>query len=293
MEGSKWTTEEENPTIFRLAGSAAEKHWLFYDTTRGNDFRTTYAYDEVMDYRFMPYCSDLMVRFCVSISEPQGQVGVTLSKYGTTYVGQVDFSGKMSISQLSDKAQGGENLLTSKSIDSPSIDKPIMLRFANVDHTLVLEFGNERIKYDLGRGPNDAGARKTGIEPQARIFGAGKLEITHLALFRDIHYTASNPSSSEPGRATEGNPLKLEADQFFMLGDNSPRSEDGRWWANPGKGNNGKIYTRGIVPREYLVGKALFVYWPAGFRPFVKSPVALIPNVGELRFTYGGSYNLE
>ena len=290
MEGSKWTTEEENPTIFHLASAPAERNWLFYDTTRGNDFRATYAYDEVMDYRFMPYCSDLMIRFWVNPGEPEGQAGAELSKYGITYVGRVDFSGKMTISRLSDKPEAGEEMLTSDTVETPPIDKPTMLKFANVDHVLVLEFGKKRIIYDLGSGPNDAGARKTGIEPQAKIFGQGKLDISHLALFRDIHYTASNPSSSEPGRATEGHPFKLEADQFFMLGDNSPRSEDGRWWANPGKGNNGSIYTKGIVPREYLVGKALFVYWPAGFRPFAKSPVALIPNVGELRFIYGGSY---
>ena len=66
-------------------------------------------------------------------------------------------------------------------------------------------------------------------------------------------------------------------------------SEDGRWWRSPGKGNNGKIYPEGIVPRDYLVGKALFVYWPAGFRPFPKFPLAIVPNIGEIRFIYGGS----
>jgi signal peptidase I len=289
-EGSKWTVEEESPTIFRLVGPSNETQWLVYDTSRGNDFRATYAYDETMDYRYMPYCSDLMVRFWAGSSEPEGLAGASLSKYATTYTGRVDFSGQMSISQISD---GNEQALTSKTIGAVSIDRPTMLKFANVDHVLVLEFGKDRIIYDLGLGPDDTGARKTGIEPQAKIFGAGRIEISHLAMFRDIHYTSVNPNTTAPGRATEGNPLKLEADQFFMLGDNSPRSEDGRWWSNPGKGNNGKVYPKGIVPREYLVGKALFVYWPAGFKLFPKSPIALIPNVGELRFIYGGSDKSE
>jgi hypothetical protein len=164
-----------------------------------------------------------------------------------------------------------------------------MFRFANVDHELVLEFGNEKLVGDLGRGPNDVGDRKTEIEPEAKIFGAGEIAVSHLALFRDIHYTGRNPNNNEQGRATEGNPLTLKADQFFMLGDNSPRSEDGRWWARPGKGNNGEIYAKGIVPRDYLVGKALFVYWPAGFKPLPKFPLAIVPNIGEVRFIYGGS----
>ncbi|MCK5473537.1 MAG: hypothetical protein KAI59_05845, partial [Planctomycetes bacterium] len=96
-------------------------------------------------------------------------------------------------------------------------------------------------------------------------------------------------NSNEDGRATQGNPLTLEADEFFMLGDNSPSSEDGRWWSRQGKGNNEKSYRPGIVPREYLVGKAFLVYWPSGFKPFAKSPLAIIPNIGKMRFIYGGS----
>jgi signal peptidase I len=289
-EGSKWTIEEETPTIFRLAGKPNEVQSLVYDTSLGNNLRATYAYDEIIDYRFMPYCSDLMVRFWVSSSKPAGLVGASLSKYGIQYTGRVDFAGQMTLVRTSD---GNEQTLATRTIGSPTADKPTMLRFANVDHRLVLEFGDEKLTYDLGRGPDDAGARRTDIEPEINILGAGEISISHMALFRDIHYTSSNPNIKEPGRATEGNPLKLQADQFFMLGDNSPRSEDGRWWAHPGKGNNGKIYSEGIVPREYLIGKALLVYWPAGFKPFPGFPLALIPNVGELRLIYGGSDNAE
>jgi hypothetical protein len=83
--------------------------------------------------------------------------------------------------------------------------------------------------------------------------------------------------------------LKLEDDNFFVLGDNSPDSYDGRWWSEPGKRNNNLFYREGIVPRDYLVGKALFVYWPGGFKPFARSRFSLVPNVGQLRFIYGGS----
>jgi hypothetical protein len=194
----------------------------------------------------------------------------------------------MTISQITDNS---EKVLATKAIGPVTLNSRKMFKFANVDHLLVLEFGDEKLIKDLGRGPQDAGERKTNIEPKATIFGAGELAVSHLALFRDIHYTGSNSYSNELGRATEGNPLTLEADQFFMLGDNSPRSEDGRWWPRPGKGNNGRIYGAGIVPRDYLVGKALFVYWPAGFKPFPKFPLAIVPNVGEIRFIYGGSNN--
>lgn len=43
-----------------------------------------------------------------------------------------------------------------------------------------------------------------------------------------------------------------DTDQFFVLGDNSPASADGRLW------NDREPY----VERNLLIGKALFIYWP-------------------------------
>ena len=74
-----------------------------------------------------------------------------------------------------------------------------------------------------------------------------------------------------------------------MLGGNSPNSEDSRWWQTKGIANSSLYYDEGIVPRDYLVGKALFVYWPSGFKPFRASPLSFVPNVGLMRFIYGGS----
>ena len=41
----------------------------------------------------------------------------------------------------------------------------------------------------------------------------------------------------------------------------------------------------GRVPGRFLLGKAFFVYWPAGFRPIDSAP-ALVPNFGEMRFIH-------
>ena len=62
----------------------------------------------------------------------------------------------------------------------------------------------------------------------------------------------------------------LKADQFFVLGDNSARSKDGRLW---GTDNH-------WVPRELLIGKALFIYWPHSWDrvPYVNVPCPYFPN---------------
>jgi hypothetical protein len=172
------------------------------------------------------------------------------------------------------------------------INKSALVKFANVDHQLIFQFGSKKLVYDLGRGSEDAGQIKPDIPPQVKIFGSGKLTLSHVAILRDIHYTeAKSIRSGEPGRAAQGNPFTLAKDEFFVLGDNSPNSEDCRWWDRPGIANWGLSYREGIVPRDYLVGKALFVYWPGGFRPFAKSRFAVVPNVGGMRFIYGGSNN--
>ena len=107
-------------------------------------------------------------------------------------------------------------------------------------------------------------------------------DLSHIAVFRDIHYTAS----MNPGRATEGNPLTLKEDEFFVLGDNSPASHDSRFWEEPGNSNGQAVYRQGIVPRDYLIGRALFVYWPGGYHISPKVRFGIIPNVGEMRFIY-------
>jgi signal peptidase I len=286
LAGSEWQIDRADPTKFRLECPPDRISTMIYDTGVGNDFRATYAYDNVKDYPYMPYCSDLMVRFYAGLVEGSGLIGIEISKYGTTYRASVDLTGLMVL----EKGSGSDEAIElARRVVGLSAGAPSLVRFANVDHQLIFECGGQKLTYDLGRGPEDAGERRADIQPEVKVFGSGRLMLSNVAIFRDIHYTAKKfANSSETGRATEGNPLKLGKDEFFVLGDNSPNSEDSRWWDRPGKRNDGTPYREGIVPRDYLVGKALFVYWPSGFRPYAGFPIGIIPNVGQ-RFIYGGS----
>jgi len=283
--GSKWEVNRQNPTEFLLDSLPDQINRLIYDDSAGNSFKAAYAYNEIEKYEIMPVCSDLMVRFYVNASEPAGQIGISLSKYESIYKGWVDLTGQMVIAKV--LKDGSIVKLTCRQIRLLQQDKPVPMEFANVDHLLILEFGREKLTYDLGRLPEDAGARKSDIMPRVGIFGAGKIGLSHISLFKDIHYTAVDGPGG--GRASEGKPMRLAADEYFVLGDNSPSSADSRWWNQKGRGNNGLFYREGIVPHEYLVGKALFVYWPGGFKPFAKSRFSIIPNVGKMRLIYGGS----
>jgi signal peptidase I len=48
--------------------------------------------------------------------------------------------------------------------------------------------------------------------------------------------------------AKDGHSTKVPEGQYFMLGDNSASSRDGRYW--------------GFVPYRDVIGKALFIWWP-------------------------------
>jgi signal peptidase I len=284
---SQWEVGKGNPTLFHLDSPVDQINTMEYNTSIGNDFRATYAYDDVRDYSSMPYCSDLMVRFYCRSAAPQGSIGASLSKYQTTYKARVDLTGEMVITK--NERNGRATELARKSIKPPAINKPTLVKFANVDHQLIFQFGSEKLTYDLGRGFRDAGRKSADIPPRMEILGSGKLTLSHVAVFRDIHYTTPKYANGPERRAID-KPFTLGEDEFFVLGDNSPNSADSRLWRREGLANKGlSPYRVGIVPRDYLVGKALFVYWPSGFRPFSQFPIRIVPNIGQMRFIYGGS----
>ena len=58
------------------------------------------------------------------------------------------------------------------------------------------------------------------------------------------------PYLNETPAARNFGPYEVPEGHYFMMGDNRNNSNDSRYWKNT------------YVPREYVLGKALFVYWP-------------------------------
>jgi signal peptidase I len=282
-EKSEWDLSAQNGSVFKLDAGTDDMHTLVYDTRKGNDFRATYAYNNASIFnRHMPVCSDLMVRFTMLDPDWTGKIGVGLSKYGVKYFGWVESEGKMKIIKV--KADGTNEVLAEKETKvNGGADRKF--QFANVDHRLVLDYGKQSLVYDFGTLPDDAGTIPERKNPVVMIFGGGKLQIAHVAVFRDIHYLSEGRNIQ---RASRGDPFKLGKDQYFVCGDNSPNSQDARMWAIPGIGNGDTEYRAGTVPGDYLVGKAFFVYWPGGFKPHGKSKIRLVPYIGGMKRISGG-----
>jgi len=283
---SEWKFNPSRPTEFALESEPEKINTMFYDTLKGNNFQACYAYGDPRFYRYQPYCSDLMMKFYAKRGNKDGVIGIGFTKYQTLYKARYDSAGLMIIEKIDSAGKSIE--LAKKQIAPVRQDKDFFVRFSDADHLLVFEIDGQKLTYDLGIGKDDMGQRLSDIEPKAVIFGSGKLTVGNVELYRDIHYLSTRPDSKdEVLRAGEGNPFTLGANEYFAMGDNSPDSADSRLWSVEGIGNNGTSYRMGIVPRDYLVGKAFFVYWPSGFRAG-NSRIALIPNAGKLRFIYGG-----
>jgi signal peptidase I len=91
----------------------------------------------------------------------------------------------------------------------------------------------------------------------------------NIRLYRDIHYTQAGRNG------VHGKAVRLRTDQYFVMGDNSPNSEDSRFW--PGDG---------LVPGRNLLGKPFMIHLPNRVltqTPFGRCWHCQIPDWSRLR----------
>ncbi|MCA9149748.1 MAG: signal peptidase I [Planctomycetales bacterium] len=180
------------------------------------------------------------------------------------------------------------------------------LRFANLDDELHVWINDSYVTFDRpttyqspeSERPVWSSADPGDMQPVRVGVSRTPVKVNQLRVLRDIYYIATNSTSDSPidypmnryslqmisehlkrpqdwrngdlfddRRQVE---FKLDADQFFPLGDNSPYSKDGRMW--------GREY---YVERELLIGKAVLVYWPHGWPlrvPIIGRTFSIWPN---------------
>ncbi len=128
--------------------------------------------------------------------------------------------------------------------------------------------------------------------------GAAAIFLVDLDLDRDLHHDAGGLGRFRGGasRSLDGtvrvnriDAVTLGQDQFFLLGDNSPQSDDGRRWSSVDPWIRDRYFAgvavvdaAGRVPRGLLIGRAFFVYYPAA-RPLRAGGAAVIPDVARMR----------
>jgi signal peptidase I len=174
-----------------------------------------------------------------------------------------------------------------KPVDPSAMTGPIRVEFANVDCQVSVRV-NEHLVFQKAYDPGvkDLLARvdhdDRSLPPPSVSIEAARQRSTlsHVSLWRDVYYTPTDPS--RPIHTTT-----LGPDEYFVLGDNSAASSDARFWRRPVDLSRDEDLTveAGRVPGRWLLGRAFFVYWPAGHRPFLRAP-AVIPDFGGMRLIH-------
>jgi signal peptidase I len=227
------------------------------------------------------WVGDLAVDCQADVKLNQGALTLELVKGGVKFRCRIALDtgiAALSISSLPDFAPTAKTIVRGPGSYS--------LSFANVDEQLYLWVNGTPVTFDspttypplnnhtqVTTAPVPGSGMATDLSPVGIGVDSGaKLDISQLKIWRDIYYLLGPGATGSAGRTYD-----LQADQFFMLGDNSPESSDSRYW-------NSQKY----VDRRLLVGKALFVYWPHSFNQIeigsLKIPFPLWPNFSRMRF---------
>jgi signal peptidase I len=191
-----------------------------------------------------------------------------------------------------------------------SINSPIEIEFTNVDYKVtvrvngrdVLTTTDEQYSPDIDAlyqaaidSPHSTG-KLDSDKPVVRIVGDSQAcSIEHLRLARDVYYInggyrytpEGGPANGQPFWGSPLNIQTLGPDEYFAMGDNSQVSLDARFWGAPvDLPHEGNYYVSpGKVPGRFLLGKAFFVYWPAGYRP-PGLALGIEPDFGDMRFIH-------
>ena len=180
-------------------------------------------------------------------------VAVILALFVRTFVVQAF---KIPTGSMEPNLMIGDHLLVNKFVFAPTVSRleNALLPIATIRRGDILVF---KFPEDPNR---DFIKRVIGLPGETlelrhkRIYINGKLLDEPYAhfLFPPSDERGDNSLPNFDVRENYG-PVTVPADHYFMMGDNRDNSEDSRYW--------------GFMPRDYVKGKALFIYFSLGDQP--------------------------
>jgi signal peptidase I len=235
--------------------------------------------------------SDLDLRCTYQRMSGGGPFSLSLTKRGHVFIAEI----------TPDKATlyhevNGVRVQVGSPLQITAEDRPMRIELSNADYQVTLRVDDSVVAQTTPAdySPNlnaliaEFAQRVRPPRGSAEINAADQhCKVSHLSLWRDLYYINHDfRQNQDVLRATPRQPVSLGKGEYFVMGDNSAMSLDARLWDTgvdlPAEGI--KI-DAGKVPEQFMLGKAFFVYWPAGYAPNSMLP-ALVPNFGAMRFIH-------
>ncbi len=296
---------------------ASNRRVQFVDRGNGPDWielagigiQATYAYNvQRHPTEPPPPVADLRVRFVLTPMSTDGAVRIRLERLRRVFWATVRVDGLTSITESPMVPTASTPPMLRRQLPPLRPGRSVEISFENVDYMLALRVdGREVLTTSSDReapgyyGPDIRQLRRKYNRPSTtklpRIYGErGSFELVHLVVERDVYYYNSdrrltNAEWARSGWGSTGNPILLREGEYFMLGDNSAASQDSRLWDTVGAHLEvrNEAFQLGTVPEDQLIGKAFFVYWPAGHRLSWLPRIgtwnwSIIPDVGRMRW---------
>jgi signal peptidase I len=267
--------------------------WLVFDSTQPQQLSGRPDNYDFVEYSPDNTASDLQLRLTYQRTSGDGPLRLNLTKYDHRFVAEF-LPGAVRVIHV---LPGGQQE-TIGTAGLPGGGSPVEVEFENVDYRVTLRVNGKDLvvstpaQYspDVPDLLNRYYDRLRAPTPQVYIDGVGQTcKLSHLSIWRDVYYTNRGTSTfgGDPRQGKPEYPVSLGAKEFFMMGDNSALSADGRLWRYPvDLRETEDLYAdSGKVPERFLLGKAFFVYWPAGHR-IPGSTYGVIPNFGRMRFIH-------
>jgi signal peptidase I len=262
--------------------------WLAYDATMwqtGDSFSRP-EFDPNNTYNTT---SDLKLSFSYQRKSGDGPLRAHMSKHDHEFVLEMLNDHIRLIHRLPNKRE--VEIPALKAINPSSLSGPIRVEFANVDYRVSVRI-NDELAFETTPADYQPNVKelwdryvdhKRPYPTPAVSVEAQRQEaaLSHISLWRDVYYT-SNTSY----RATPTSPIELGEGEYFVMGDNSAASSDARMWTQSVDLPDENLAAEpGRVPERFMLGRAFFVYWPAGYRPIDSAP-SLVPNFGDMRLIH-------